>query len=1359
MKRFNYLILFFIFFIVFPLKAERVRIFTPDDGLSNSHITKIYQDSQGYIWVATENGLNKFNGCNYITYSEQKNDSTSLKGNYVYEILEDRHGIFWVGTMKGLFQYDRNTDSFHPFLIRGENPYYLDRVIWILEDKKGNIWLSNPGNGIICLDAKTLKPTFYNAANSDIKDVNIDNAYEDALGNLWLGTYSNGIYVFDTETKAVSHYMYDPLVSTGLRNNRILSVCEDTFGRVLVGTMGGGVSVFDRPNRTFKTVMQGNSQTENQIYAMCVEKNGNIWLGTDGSGIRRYDANGKRLPDLDLASNLSNLGQSKIHQIFEDKQGNMWIVLYQQGILFVPTLGKTFKNYGYNPFDPVHSIGTSCVISILEDSNGDLWIGTDGDGLFRVTHSDQKITHFTHENNPGIPGNVITALFEDRNKNIWIGTYVNGMFRYNRKTGLFDSHHISDGSSNNLSYNYITCFLQDADGVLWIGMNGGGINRFDIEKAIFKQYKYVAGYMDTQLFSNWVYDLLMDDDKNIWIATSNGLSLFNPQTETFFDLSWHGEAMNENLIYCLNKDYQGNIWIGSFFGLYCINPKTKIIKHLTTTDGLPDNMINGIEEDENHCLWLSTGKGLCRYDVATGSMLNYYVEDGIQSNEFRRGSFFKGRDGRMYFGGINGLTSFLPSQLLYKNTLLRLAFLDLFIYNEPVKVGKSKILEKVLDESESVRLHHNQRDFTFTFAALEYRIPQRVIYYTQMENFDMQWRLVNYPNRSVTYTNLNPGKYVFKVKATLDGENFLQREIQVIIDPPFWLSVWAKLIYALLLVALAYSIYIYLTNRMKQNQIIREKEQQKEISESKLQFFTDISHEIRTPLTLIIGPIEKLLDESAYPHVLPTYRIIHKNAIRILRLINQLMDLRAVEKGKLRLKVEKSSLEEFTRTIMESFYDLAKTKNIKFDLIVEDKLPFIYFDKDCLDKIIFNLLSNAFKFTPIGGNIMVYLGTNGDTIEIRIEDTGVGIEKEKQAFIFDRFYQVRNAKANTKMGTGIGLHLSKMMIELHKGAIRVESEPEHGSKFIVTLPLDEKIYNPEDFGSENVVEPVVMLQPSIPALPAARTKDEKQRKENDNRIKRSLTHSVLIVEDDVDILNYIKMEFSEKYIIYTACNGKEGLNQALKFLPDIVVSDIVMPEMDGLALCRILKVNDKTCHIPVILLTAKTSMEQRIEGLEMGADSYIPKPFNLKHLETRIDKLIHLRTTLMLKFSGEDKNKADMLKVITSDERLFQKFNEKLKEQISNPDLSVESISNDLGLSRVHLNRRLKSIINESPSTYIRSYRLKQAAHLLSGKKMSIAEVAYAVGFSSHAYFSNLFKEQYGMSPTEYMELNASPNA
>ncbi|MDR0413781.1 MAG: response regulator [Dysgonamonadaceae bacterium] len=1329
------------------LRAEKIQLWTPNEGLSNSHISQIYQDSQGYIWIATENGLNKFNGYNFTVYSEQPDDSTSLRGNYVYTVLEDSRGIFWVGSMGGLLQYDRQKDSFRPFLIQDSVPFYLDRVTWLLEDRDNNIWVASPGDGIICLDAESLKPRFFSKKNSQWPQDNIDCAFEDSAGNLWFGSYTNGVYLFDPETQSVRHFKYDPAVRGCLNDDRVFSICEDSFGRVLIGTLGSGVNIYDQRTQTFTALKTGRSAPENQIFSMKPDRNGNVWLGTDGAGIICYKPGENKTTPLHPALESCDLAKTKVHHFFEDKQGNMWVALYQKGILFIPSTGNNFENYGFDPFEPQRSIGTNCVISVLEDSGGNVWIGTDGNGLYRIHPLNRKIEHFFSGNTPHFPEDVITALFEDKDKNIWIGTYVSGMFRYNRTTKSFDSHYNSLNTSNRLRHGHVSSFVQDADGILWIGLNGGGLNSLN---PATNRIRYHRPGRQSGISNEWIYSLCPDADGVLWIGTSNGVNRFDLQSGTFLEPALLNDQQHTNLIYAIRQDHKGNMWIGSFFGLYVVDRMSGALSKKTMLDGLPDNMINGIEEDAGHHLWLSTGNGLCRYNPETGECLNFYAEDGIQSNEFRRGSHFKGKNDRLYFGGINGLTSFVPSRVGDSNTLLHLAFTDLLIYNEPVQVGKSAILGKSLDESDNIHLKYNRRSFTFRFAALEYRMPQRVRYYTQMENFDKHWRRANHPDRSVTYTNLNPGKYIFKVKATLDGIHFLEREIKVIIEPPFWLSIWAKIVYTVLFLLLTGFVYSHLHNRIRQKQALMEKEQQKQLSESKLQFFTDVSHEIRTPLSLILGPIEKLEEQARDEKTLSTYKIIHQNALRILRLVNQLMDLRAVDKGKLKLKVEKTDLNEFICKIMDSFRELAASRQIDFNWVIKNPLPDVYIDRDCIDKVIFNLLSNAFKFTHKGGKITIEAGIDLRNLCISVEDTGIGIAKENQRLIFDRFYQVRDSQVNTKMGTGIGLHLSKMMIELHHGELFVESEPGRGCRFTLLLPLDKSEYKPEEFGNTTGETTAMMVQPSVRLY--EESSPEEEEKKGAGQTKQM--QSILLVEDDIDILNYIDSELSSKYKIYRANNGKEGLGKALKYIPDLVVSDIVMPEMDGLTLCKLLKSNDKTCHIPIILLTAKTNVEQRIEGLERGADSYIPKPFNLKHLETRIEKLLELREKLKLKYKAGPEEAEAEIQVLSSDEKLFLKFNEKLREQISNPNLSVSSISRELGLSRVHLNRRLKLINNESPGNYIRNFRLKQAALLLTNKRMSIAEVAYAVGFSSHAYFSNIFKEHFGMSPSEYIEAN-----
>ncbi len=1335
-------------FCPFYLRADKTRLFTPDNGLSNSHINQIYQDSKGYIWIATENGLNKFNGYDFEVYSSIPDDSTSIQGNYVSCVYEDSRGLFWVATSNGLLQYDRTKNAFFRWQLGEINELFKERrANYILEDRHNNLWISYTGDGVVRLDAKTLSPVVFNKGAGGLGDHPVSCMFEDRHGNIWFGTEDHGVFVFNPQRHTTQHYQHISSDPRSLGNNKVFTICENAAGAIWIGTIGG-ISIFDESTQTFQILKTGTTSLENQIYSLLLDNNQTIWVGTDGAGIFRYDVNGNKIPCLESPSANCDLAKSKVHHLFQDKQGNIWAALYQKGVLFISASGNNFRHIGFNPFDASKSIGTHCVIAVIEDYRGNIWAGTDGDGLYRVRPSGD-IDHFTTSNTPGFSGNVITALFEDRDHNIWIGTYVNGFFRYDPLTGKFDSYYRKTDSDDGLSYDHVTVFAQDNEGQLWIGTNGGGISVLNPSTHTFKQYLFYSDEKRDQLSSNWVYDILIDREGLIWAATSNGLNLLDQNNNIFAAYTLADNRKNSNLMYTLCETCEGNIWIGSYYGLHCLDKKTGKPSLITTADGLPDNMITGIEEGRDHALWISTGKGLCRYNPVTKECSNFYAEDGIQSNEFRRGSHFKGQNDKMYFGGINGITSFYPSRILHENPLLELVFTDFLVYNQPVRVGKSDILKNSLDETTTIRLEYDQRSFTFLFAALEYGMPQRVNYYAQMENFDTQWRQIKHPSRSVTYTNLNPGNYVFKVRATIDGKHALQKEIQVVILPPWWWTTAAKALYIILGLILLYGFYVYLSFRLRQRRELMEKEQQKQLSESKLQFFTDISHEIRTPLTLIIAPLEKMLDTQCDSALQSSYRIMYQNAIRILRLINQLMDLRALDKGKLKLKIEEVDMLEFIRNIMDSFTELANTRQIAFKLRTDDNLPVVFIDKDCLDKIIFNLLSNAFKFTPQGGSVVVDVQTDRrEQLVIFVQDSGIGISKEQQEYIFDRFYQVRDGARNTKMGTGIGLHLAKMMVELHHGSLEVESEPGKGSKFSIRIPLSKAAYSADEFGTGNEEAPVTMFQPSMPAFV-----DEKQASTMKQRKQKGF-EAVLVIEDDMDILHYIESELGANYHVYTANNGKEGLTKVLQYLPDIIVSDIVMPEMDGLTLCKLIKTNEKTCHIPVILLTAKTSVEQRIEGLEMGADSYIPKPFNIKHLQTRIGQLIQLRETLKQKYTGEMEVVEENIKVVTSDEKLIARFNAKLKEQISNPDLNVDSISKELGISRVHLNRRLKTITNDSPGNYIRSYRLKHAAWLLLNKNMAIAEIAYAVGFSSQAYFSNIFKEHYGMSPTEYVETN-----
>jgi len=1333
------------------LIAEKVRLFTPDDGLSNSHINQIYQDSRGNIWIATENGLNKFNGYDFEVYLTIPNDTNSIQANYVSFVCEDSRGLFWIATSKGLLQYDRTRNVFFPWKLGYIHEEFKGRrATYIMEDSNNNLWISYPGDGIVRLDAKTLLPVVFNQSNSGIGNNLISCMFEDTYGNIWFGTESHGVYVFNPQSYLTQHYYHITFNPTSLSDNNVYAICADAEGTVWVGTMGGGINIYDEKTQSFRH-LKSDKTLENQIFSLLIDKNQKVWAGTDGAGIFLYDTQGNKSQYKEETYYNHDLKSTKVHTLFQDKQGNIWAALFQKGVLFISASGKYFQNIGFNPFNDSKSIGTHCVLSIIEDYNETIWVGTDGEGLYRIFNSG-KIEHLTSEKIPALKGDIVTALFEDREKNVWVGTYVNGFCRYNSKIEKCDFYFRKTIPITGFNDNHINSFTQDIDGKIWIGTNNIGVSVFDPKTQKFKDYMYYSEESRNRISGNCVYNILIDRDNDIWAATSNGLNLLNKKSDKFelYPLA-DGIKKFSNMMYILREDSKGNIYVGSSHGLHYVDKKSGKTSLITTIDGLPDNMITGIEEDLNNIMWISTGNGLCRYDPETGEFLNFYAEDGIQSNEFRRGSSFKGKSGKIYFGGIKGITSFQPSGFINENPLMGLVFTNFILNNQPVMVGQSDILKKPLDETTCIYLKNNQNSFTFMFAALEFSMPQRVKYHVKMENFDIDWRLISAKNRSATYTNLNPGNYIFKVQATIDGKNILQKDMQVIIKSPWWLTTIAKIIYVLSFCLTIYGIYAYMSFRLKQRNELIEKEQQKELSESKLNIFTDLSHEIKTPLTLIISPLERLMKLSSDETIQISLKIMYQNANRILRMVNQLMDLRALDSGKLKLKVVQTDISAFIRNLMDSFTELANARQIDFKLDTEDNLPNVYADRDCLDKIIFNLLSNAFKFTPHAGCIQINVQTEeNERIAIAIIDTGIGMTNEQMDHIFERFYLVRDGKRSTKMGTGIGLHLAQKMAELHYGSLDVESELNKGTTFTLRIPNNNTLYKEDEIGEHSEEIPVNAWHSSISNVPYKLNYNSKN--ENPDVVRKKGNESILIVEDDKDTADYLESELSNFYNIYKAVNGKEGLAKALQYMPDVMILDVMIPEIDGLTLCKLIKKNEKTCHIPVILLTAKSNIEYRIEGLETGADSYITKPFFINHLHTRIRQLIQLREVLKQKYSGElDVSENDM-KVVTADEKLLNRLNAKLKEHITNPDLSVDFLSKELGISRVHLNRRLKTITNESPGDYIRNYRLKNAAWLLLNKNMTIAEIAYAVGFSSQAYFSNAFKVHYGITPTEYSE-------
>jgi len=1057
------------------LRAERVRLFTPNDGLSNSHINQIYQDSKGYIWIATENGLNKFNGYDFEVYLSIPNDTTSILANYVTYVYEDSRGIFWVATSNGLLQYDRTKNAFLRWRM-GENDddYRERRASCIFEDRNHHLWISYPGNGVVRLDANTLLPVVFDDLNSGIGNSTVSCILEDRHGNLWFGTEGYGVFVFNPLNNTTKHYLHHPADPSSLSNNVVFAFCENAVGEIWVGTMSGGINVFDEKTQSFHVLKTDKIPMENLVFSLLRDNDQTIWVGTDGAGIFRYDVHGNKTPYWEEASSVCDLRKTKVHHLFQDKQGNIWAALYQKGVLYISASGSFFQNIGFNPFEISKSIGSHCVISIIEDHQGNVWAGTDGDALYKIKPNG-NVEHFTIKNTPGFRGNVITTLFEDRDHHIWIGTYLNGFFRYHTQTGKFDAHYQKTDSENSLRNNHVTDFVQDDEGNIWIGTNGGGISLFNPKTQQFKHYLFYADFTKDQISSNWVFDIIIDRDKEIWAATSNGLNRFNRETDKFEIFGMDGDnQIVSNLMYTLLEDNRGNIWVGGYYGLHCFDKITGNPSLITTVDGLPDNMIAGIEEDGDHILWISTGKGLCRYDPQTKKFTNFYAEDGIQSNEFRRGSHFKGKNDKMYFGGINGITTFYPSLILDENPLLDLIFTGFLINNEPVKVGQSNILKKSLDETSVIRLKYNQRNFTFLFAALEFGMPQRVIYETQMENFDSQWRQISSSNRSVTFTNLNPGNYVFKVKATIDGKHILQKDMHVVILRAWWWSVPARLFYGVILILLLYSIYVYWSYRelerrreqleqmveQRTKELVHAKEKAEESDKLKSAFLANMSHEIRTPLNGIVGFLQFINSDDLSTTRRQEYiNIINNNTTQLLRIINDIVDISKIEAQQMTITPVPVNINELMNELWVFFIAYLQANNKgHVKLVLDDNemiVPsIIYIDSVRLRQVLNNLINNAVKFTDKGYIRFGYRKSSPDVLEFVVEDSGIGLHQDQLEIIFERFRQADVDKSLQRVygGTGLGLTISRSLVQLEGGKIWVESAEGLGSSFYFTIP-------------------------------------------------------------------------------------------------------------------------------------------------------------------------------------------------------------------------------------------------------------------------------------------------------------------
>lgn len=1351
------------------MKAQTGKFYSTDKELSNSLINAVYQDRKGFIWIATENGLNKFDGTRFSIYRHNATDSTSLKNNYVRTLFEDSRGNFWIGCINGLQRYDRTTDNFHELFISRKDGRKNPHITSIIERRNGDLWIATSGQGAISLKKNSNPASFHieTELTDRIGSNYLNVIFEDSRQNLWIATEEKGLYRYSPESKELKSYK----APYHIAGDDVSAICEDAHGQIFVGTLTKGLfRLSSRQEGNFEPILYQNRMNLN-IRTLIIDTRGKLIIGTDGEGVKEYQPQQDIIVDSEINAGPFDFSKSKVHSLIEDKDHNLWLGIFQKGLILVPGISNKFDYYGYKSIHN-NTIGSSCVMAIHTDEQATIWIGTDNDGLYAINDQGKQLRHYTHQagNPQSVPGTIL-CLYEDSNQELWLGSYFDGLARINKQTGTCqDVTSLLQGNLN-AGKPKVSCIIEDKNKNLWVGTYGSGLYKINLPTQHVTYYESTRNENDdwsiNRLPNDWISYLLEDKEGMIWIGTYKGLAVLNPQTDNFINYKKQNNLLPGYVVYSLLESSNGEIWAGTSEGLVCLNKDRLTPVLFTTADGLPSDIICGLAEDEKKNIWISTHQGISKLNPPEKKFINYYAGDGLQGNEFTRTAVFKDKRGKIFFGGTNGVTAFYPQDITEIKKEMNVLITGFHVANRPVKKGDKSgnnvITDTAVMDTEQFTLAYNENTFSIDFSVLEFSNPDRISYQYKIKELGDEWISTQPGTNRVTYSSLKPGKYTFSVQAR-DHNNFSNiRTVTIAITPPWYQTWWAKVIWGCLGALLIYALTMYILSRIRHRQEVMRQKHMEQINEAKLQFFINISHEIRTPMTLIISPLEKLLAEHSEKQ--PVYLMIYRNAQRILRLINQLMDIRKLDKGQMHLKFRETDIVGFINDLMQTFNYQAQKKNITFTFEKElegaDSLK-VWIDLNNFDKVLMNVLSNAFKYTHEGGNIEVslktghndaYRGALKDYFEIDITDNGIGIDKNKIEQIFERFYQIDNDMTQSNFGTGIGLHLSRSLVELHHGIIKAENrEDGQGTRFIIRLPLGsnhlkaEELENPEETGSE----------PTISQLPKDSIYEtEEENKTNEYRKPKAKTrYRVLIVEDDEEIRRYIRSELDSDFRIYECTNGREGLETILKEKPDLVISDVMMPEMDGITLCRKIKQNININHIPIILLTAKSKAEDQIEGLEIGADAYIVKPFNTELLRTTISNLIANRERLRGKLVGEQQveEKITKIEMKSNDEILMSKVMRTINDHLADPALNVEMLAANVGMSRVHMHRKLKELTNQSARDFIRSIRLKQAANLLREKNLSVSEVAYATGFSNLSHFSNTFRDFYGISPSEYKE-------
>ena len=1336
--------------------AQSGKLFNTDNQLSSNFATQVFQDKSGFIWIATRNGLNTYDGYHITVIKKDMSNFLGLNSNYINSIAQDEKEHILLGTNNSLLEFTGSEFLKIPMLDSkgGELATYVKQVYPL---KNKDVAVATSGYGIMLKKQDEQK---CHAMKGEVEKLKyILKLLEDKRGRLWIITEDGKLYRKETNGRVTSHF-------AGTEGVDAQDIQQDVLGNLYLASKNQGVHLLRAGSNVFTRISSiGNLPIEN-IY---ISRNNKLYIGCDGLGIYVYDPQTGFLQDNPLFSRLVNLAKSKVTSIIEDNQGNIWVSMLQKGVFMQSNIQNDFNYMGFR-LGSRNVIGENCVTSLSINQGNQVWVGTDKDGLYLFNIATRSVEgHFLNQH-------TVLTLCKDEQGRTWVGTYTDGL-GYMDAAGSF--HPVDLGISKSVG---IFDIKQDPQGNIWIATMGEGL--FCLQKdGSRRNYKAKYG-ADNNLKTNSLPNdylikmALSKDGNHVYIATSVGLACLDRKRNSWVSTFKGINCLNKNSFsHCVFVDSKDHVWYGTEDGAFCFDFRKGIKPKLyTTANGLTDNCVASITEDYQGNIWLGTIKGLNKLALKSGTITKFYAESGLQSNEFSDASVCTTQDGKtILMGGSGGLNWFQADQVRQHPWQAKVVISGFILNNKMVtpgmKSGSYTITDNWSTLSRDFQLSHEDNTFTLQLSTLTYNDVEQISYVYSI-NGDA-WRTVPAGQNELAFSHMAPGSYKYRIKAICNGYETPVKEFTIIVHPAWYASIWAKLFYLLLLIA---AIMLYLRHRkhqMEDQLILQQHIHAEEMGEAKIKFFMNISHEIRTPLTLIITPLLSLIKEDKEPHRQGIYEIIRKNSERILHLINQMMDLRKIDKGQMMMRMCQTDMVAFINEEYELFRQQALAKNIDFEYQHDsEELP-VWIDRNNFDKVIINILSNAFKFTPTAGHILLSLTHTDHHAYISIKDSGIGIPKDKLETIFQRFYQSPSDPNDRNIGTGIGLDLTRSLVELHYGSISARnnegekgSKFEHGSEFIIRIPLGKDHLKPEELIAEEEVKEkqnlelaeVKQLEQEVKETENAE-KSESAAVTTDMQSKlpasaRGNKAEIVIVEDEEDIQDYLKAQLASDFKIRTYPNGKVALNEILKNKPDLIISDVMMPEMDGTTLCTKLKANINTNDVPIILLTAKSREEDQLEGLQTGADAYILKPFNMDILRRTIINLLTMRRTLKNKFTGKEsqEEKVEQRKIQTPDDALMQRVMEVINENIGDSDLSVDMIAQKVGISRVHLHRKMKELTNQTPHSFIRNIRLQQAAKLLKDGKQSITDVMYICGFSNSASFSTMFKNLYGCSPREYMQ-------